>query len=195
MVDFNRADVRERVRIGMRIAEQFGLDVDETISLTVPVADLVNPNLFEGYPKGAMARTSSGAGGVGTNVQCILQSRPDRGIIYHVTGVHIGTVITGNTFLRIGNAALAAPGETLDKAYTDSRDAGIPNMFTGDSTPLTAAVEGTPIALYDLSTVEAFFLPLDIVLAENGFVIVQNGTANEALDASWRWTEYLLEDR
>ena len=200
MVEFNRPDLRERVRIGLRIAEQFGLDVSETIQLTVPVGDMVTPNLFTGYPKGAWGRVSQNPPGVGDISQCIIQSVPDRGIVYHVTGVWITeTTVTGNIRLNVGNSDISGSTAFLlgtQKAYTDTRDRGTPDCNIATSGPLVANMDGDTVQVYGTDGPGwTGFIPLDVVLGEQGFLLIKNDVENEILDVSWRWTEYLLEDR
>lgn len=198
MVEFNRPDLRERVRIGLKVAEQFGLEFSEVVQLTLPVGNLITPNLFEGYPKGAWGRTSMGAFGAGDSSQVGIQAASDRGIIYHVTQMIITGVITGNVRIRVGNGIISTSTGFLvvtTKQYTDARDGGTPDCGLFTSGPLAAAVDGSPVAVYDVSDVKLHQFPLDVVLGQNGFLLVENMTTNEALDVSWRWTEYLLEDR
>jgi len=198
MVQFNRPDLRERVRVGLKIAEQFGLDVDEQIHLTVPVADLISPNLFRGFPKGAWGRTAVGALGVGDSSIAFVQAVPDLGIIYNVTGLWVTGTYTGEVIISVGNADLSALTffqVATAKAFTDARDTGVPDVFLGTAGPLQAAVPGQIVQIWAMDGDNVRFFPLDVVLGENAFIIIENGTTNEALDCCWQWTEYLLEDR
>jgi len=198
MVEFNRPDVRERVRIGLRIAEQFGLDVNETIQLTVPIADMVNPNLFTGFPKGCWGRKALGPPGAGDVAMIGLQSAPDRGIVYHVTQLLIVGIITGRVNIRVDNSDISGTTNfdtSPTKRFTDARDNGLPDIVLWSAAPLVAGAIGTVTEVLDLSDFKQTVIPVDVVLGELGFIAIQNATENEGIDVSFRWTEYLLEDR
>lgn len=179
----------------MRVLGGYRADLEESIQPVALVSDLVANNLFEGFPKHAYGRCVRAAGGVGTNVQCIIQSVPDRGIVYHVTGAWI-TAPTAGIQMLIGNAVLAANVPATDKAYADARDASLPNALLTTSIPITASLEGRFFTLLNVTGSEAQrWVPLNFVLGELGFLNIANDTANEVLEVNWQWTEYLLEDR
>jgi len=190
----NRPELKDSIRIGLKVDEQFDIFVESGIRNVVIVDDLTRTPAPTNWPKKAWGRVGEAGGGAGTNVQCFAKGVGGRGVVYRVDGAWIVRPNDGTSQVRVGNGNAAATEDT-DKRYLDIRDTGVPNLITESSTPLTAAIEGALIATYDSLALESFFIPLGITLGDDDFVNIVNGTTNETYTVNYEWTEFLLEAR
>lgn len=196
MVQIQTPQVVEEARAQFKIREGFDLDLLETIQPTYQVSS--RRIASTAYPRTAMGRQARAAGGVGTNGQLEITGRADQGKIYLVDEVRIESVTATTYQLRIfdGAAIASTQTEATAKRYTDTRlFAQLPDALLTSSIPLTAAPDGRLIGTVIMAAAESRVIPLGIVLSDDTFFLIRNLTANEALECTWSWTEFLLEDR
>ena len=196
MARIQTPQIVEEARAQFKIRDQFNLELLETIQPTYAVSD--RRIASTAYPRSAIGRQARAAGGVGTNAQLEITGRANQGKVYLVDKVEIDSA-TGTTYqLRIFDGAAIASTQTssASKAYIDTRlFAQSPDALLTSSFPLTAAPDGLLIATVIMDAAETRVIPLGIVLAEDTYFLIRNLTANEALECTWFWTEFLLEDR
>lgn len=194
MTQVNRPDLQERIRVGMRISEPYQISLGGGISPVVIVEDLANAGCNQGFPKRCWGRANVGAGGAGTNAQCVLEGSGDRGIVYRADRALIVKPAIGDVDIRVGQS-IAGLTPSTELAFADTRDAGGPDAVCGTSTPLTAAIDGTRVARIVIAVVESILVDLNFILGSGSFLNFVSNTTNENLQVTFQWTEFLVENR
>lgn len=191
--------VWERLRSQFKIRDPAVLELRDDVQPTVLVSDVSGTfHASHGYPRNAMGSLTVAAGGAGTQAEAILQG-PDgnTGKLYRITGVYVSTTTSGFIQIRPSLGAAQLTLTSLDsKGYLDQRVSDVPpDIILAALTPLSAAAHGTEIGRWEVLADRADFIPLDVTLGNTGFLVIMNGTANEALTCTFLWEEHFLEDR
>jgi len=172
------------------------------ISPVVVISDLSGSAIADvGYPRDCFGFAISAAGGVGTNGQCVLNAlAASPPLVYKITGAMISKPSDGRVNIRtvLGSVGIAGltemTGDDVGKSWSDFRVPGFPSLFLGESTPLTAAIDGQTRMTVEVLDLTSVLVPLNIVMGADGSaLVVQSDTANEDLRCGFYWTEYLLE--
>jgi len=187
----------QELQAQFKIREQFGLELLETVQPTFSLGDLKVAST--GYPRKCMGRLAISAGGVGTNVEGALTCPQDLGIVVLFDAVWIQTGATGYVAeLRItdGVAMATISSTPAEKAFRDGRVvAQLPAGRTDIANPLTAAPNGKIIGRIEAIADENTIIPIDVILGGGAYFLIRNVTANLAMNLTFLWTEFLLEDR
>lgn len=191
---------QQALRDQFKVRDPFELSLEATISPVAIVSDLGPARIAStGYPRNCMGFASIAAGGVGTNAECALRAPAGTGKLFHVTqGMVSKSTTAGIVDINMGNGvALAAATALAAKAFTDQRvGASAPDAILDVLTPITASIDGTRVGRIRFEAADVTVLvPLDVILGENDWVAFVQGTTNEALNATFYWTEYLLANR
>jgi len=195
MTHIQNPDTSSKLRSEFRTREPLGpFELGRVIHPVALVSDLAGSSpLDESYPRSCMGLTSIGAGGAGTNVQCILVAPAGVRKVYEVHRCYVTKVTSAaQVQIRGGSAITGAPtavGST--KSFQDFRIGAAPDADVVSTTPLTAALDGVRLGLLEVPT-DSIEIILGVVLGPSDFVIISNDTANEGLACMWFWTEYIL---
>jgi len=186
----------QELQAEFKVRSTFGLELLETVQPTYALG--VQKVASQGYPRKAFGFCAGAAGGVGTNVECIIRCPEDIGIIILVEEFSFDN-IGGEIQARADDGVLPTPivGVQVNKQFRDTRinPAVLPDAIIETSNPLTAAPAGNPIGQYSVLADATQFIPVDCVLGGGGYFLVRSSTPNQALEIMFRWTEFLLEDR
>lgn len=186
----------QELQAEFKVREPFGLELLETIQPSYVLA--AQKVASQGYPRKAFGRLSAGAGGVGTNIECVLSCPANVGIVILLTRLSFGD-IAGPVELRAfdGAALTDSTGASVAKQFRDTRinAAQLPQGIIEGTDPLTAAPNGTRIAQVECPADVTVFYEPDVVIGGGGYFLVRHPTANTALAVNFEWTEFLLEDR
>jgi len=187
-----------KLRTEFKTREPIEIFLHPGIAPVVVVSDLSGPAVGDrGYPRSARGLNVVAAGGAGTNAQAVCVGTAGLGLIFNVTSVTVSKATAGSFRLNYSlGAAIAGLTDETTKAYDDQRISEIPpGLSIQNSTPLTAAIDGSQVAEFLLEAIISKTIPLNVVLGGGDFVLVASNTTNESMLASWEWTEYQLEDR
>lgn len=179
-----------------KVRSPFGLFLREDIQPVVILADLtVGSPATAGFPKLAMGFASGAAGGAGNESEVVATGVGGQGIVQVVNKIRAFKATAGVITLRVASGIGTITNSTT-KQYNDLRNfsaAQIPTMLLGGKS--AAAPEGSLISSEQCDGVVGIEFLVDIILGPADQIVVANNTANEALDVTMYWTEYLLEDR
>jgi hypothetical protein len=198
MPGINTPDHVEKLRTEFKVREGFGLWLLEDLLPVVMVADLSGPAAGgTSYPRDAIGNLDSAAGGAGTNVQHMVQSEPNRGIVFQVNGVSImKPSSSGRVTLVLGTGTITGGVGDSNKQLADVRlQPGVPDGAIVASAPVTALTLGSRVGQFTVLGNENVFIPLNVFLGAQDFVGITNQTTNEQLVTTWYWTEHMVEDR
>jgi len=188
-----------RLRTRYKVRGPYGLFLAEEIVPVALVDDVSGQSLGDpnDYPRDASGFIDIPAGGVGTNAEAAAVGFAGRGLVYQVTAAWIMPGTTGRIQFRLGTGVtgIGSLTEDAEKRFWDARLPGPPDLFVGQKTPLTAAVDGTLCAEWRVSNEEPRLIPLNVVLGNGDFIVMVNATTNDGFECTYFWTEHLLEDR
>jgi len=186
----------QELQAEFKVREQFGLELLETIQPTYNLG--LQKVASQGYPRKCFGVDNAAAGGAGTNVECALRCPADVGIIILLESVSITNII-GPCSLRAddGTPMASIVGTASTKQFRDTRinPAQQPDGVLETADPLTAAPNGNSVGLLEVLPDTRLDVVVDVVLGSGGYFLVRHEIANTALDVSFMWTEFLLEDR
>jgi len=192
-------DVGEVLRQRYRIVHPFGLFLAEEVVPVSIVDDLSGVSPYStGFPRRCMGQTIIAAGGAGTVAEGLLVGRGGSGIVAQVKTALIHDTVGLLAFeVRVGGGGLAlAAGRTevFGKHYLDLRvfDA-VPVTELAQNTPLSAAVDGDRIGIYEVAQDTVLPVDLDIALGDGDFVNIVQASTNRALRVTYIWEEHLIE--
>jgi len=186
----------QELQAEFKVREAFGLELLETIQPTYALG--LQKVASQGYPRKAFAFCAGAAGGVGTNVECIIRCPVNRGIILLLESWHVDNV-GGEIQARADDGVLPTPivGVQTFKQFRDTRvnPAVLPDAIIETSNPLTAAPNGQAIGQYTSIANDTLQVKADVVIGGGGYFLIRRSTANTALEVGFQWIEFLLEDR
>jgi len=187
------------LRTEFKVREPFTVDLDGTIMPVAVVADLSGAVVSDlGHPRDAMGIQITAAGGAGTVAQCVVVGVLGQGLIWKVHRVDLDKATAGTVQVLFGAQGVGIAGlvNTIRKGYSDLGVLTQPPLSFGGSTPLAAAPDGVLVGRFRVSTaVDQAWLPMNVVLRGGDFLNILNDTQDEALGATFHFTEYKLEDR
>jgi len=174
----------------MRVTEPMSINLGETIHPVVLV-DALEVGSAKDYPKSCWGRTAPPGGGPGLESTGTISGPVDMGIVVVVTDVYINVTTAGLVDFYIGNGlAIGTPG---NRSFADVRDTGTPNAITHWATP--AGRFGAVCGVFEVLAGEQIHIPVNFILGDDDFLSIVNETADDPMDVTYRWTEYLATDR
>jgi len=191
----------QKLRTEFKVRSPFGLFLAEELIPVVLVSDLSGEvPAHSGYPRKCMGRLIVAAGGAGTQAQAVLQSRPNRGIVYVVDKAVCTETAAGSQSWEVRTGQdVTGLTERFTKTFRDLRATGAqayqPDALMGDSVPLAASVDGQVVGSFNGLANTPLEIELGITLGGTEFVNIVVDNLNVVNRVTFYWTEYLAEDR
>jgi len=185
----------QELQAEFKVRGPFGLELLETIQPTYQLGRQKIASV--GYPLKAIGIVSGAAGGAGTNTEAVLTCPAELGIIILLEQILIRNT-AGTVSLRIWQGDPLASVQTtfLRKAFRDTRIVdSLPQGIIQSAIPLTAAANGLQVGSISSVADDTVIIEPEVVLGSGGFFLVREDTADAALEVTFMWTEFLLEDR
>jgi len=195
MTHINRPAVTEKLIRAYGLTGPPEIILGNVLNPVTLIDDLSGASPFDsGYPRDAAGRVNVAAEAAEKG-ECVWQ--PGANLVCVLTSIIIWNSTAAGTFqLRHMNRTQTAAGqsiETTNKAFLDCRTTDRPGVQIGGKT--TGGADGTLITTIRALQNSPLQIPMNVV-GENllGGLIVFNDTANQVMEASFFWTEYLMSE-